>query len=172
MAMKLSIGVRWALRYTVAMSVTLTIFAIVIYTRVEHRINREAHLVAEIQSRDLLESLRTQSAEHAPDQVRTWLAGRMRRMVEESDPHLGLGVEYLDREGRRVLVAGALADAGVPVPVDLLRGERDASLRAVNLDGEDAHLLSVVAAPDGFLQVAVYTKRYAENLAHVRDVLL
>src|SRR3990172_6832734 len=122
MAMKLSIGVRWALRYTVAMSVTLTIFAIVIYTRVERRINREAHLVAEIQSRDLLESLRTQSAEHAPDQVRIWLDGRMRRMVEESDPHLGLGVEYLDREGRRGLVAGSLADAGGPGAGGPLRG--------------------------------------------------
>jgi heavy metal sensor kinase len=172
MAIKLSIGVRWALRYTVAMSVTLTIFAIVIYTRVERRINREAHLVAEIQSGDLLESLRTQTAEHTPDQVRAWLDGRTRRMVEESDPHLGLGVEYLDREGRRVLVAGSLTDARVPVPEDLLRGERDASLRAVNLDGEYAHLLSVVAAPGGFLQVAIHTKRYAENLAHVRDVLL
>ena len=31
---------------------------------------------------------------------------------------------------------------------------------------------NVVAAPDGFLQVAIHTKRYAENLAHVRDVLL
>jgi signal transduction histidine kinase len=32
--------------------------------------------------------------------------------------------------------------------------------------------VTVLAAPGGFLQVAIDTKRYAENLAHVRDVLL
>lgn len=172
MAIKLSIGVRWALRYTIAMGVTLTVFAVVIYNRVEHRINREAHLVTEIEARQLLDSLRTQTEEHPRADVLEWLAGRMQRMAEEADKDLGIGVEYLDDEGRSILAAGSLSSSHVPVPVDLLRGERDSSFRAVNLGGRYAHLVTVLSAPGGFLQVAIDTRRYAENVANVRDVLL
>ncbi len=170
--MQLSIGVRWALRYTVAMSVTLTLFALVVQAQVERRINREAHLVTEIQARELVDSLRTQLQEHPREEVMRWLAARAHRTVREAEPDLGLGIEYLDEQGRSLVAAGSLAGAGVPVPLDLREGGRRESLRAVNLGGEHAHLLSVMAAPGGFVQVAIDTRRYADNVDHVRDVLL
>jgi heavy metal sensor kinase len=172
MARRLSIGIRWALRYTVAMAVTLTVFAVVVYSQVELRINREARLVTEIHAQALLESLRSQHEEHPPERVRTWLAERLENTVRESAPDLDLGLQFVDASGEPVMAAGSLARARAPLPRDLLRGERSQSFRAVNLGGEHAHFVTVLAAPGGFLQVAIDTRRYAENIESVRDVLL
>jgi heavy metal sensor kinase len=172
MARRLSIGIRWALRYTVAMAVTLTVFAVVVYSQVERRINREARLVTEIHAQTLVESLRSQREEHPPERVREWLAERLANTVHESDPDLGLGIQVLDAAGEPVLAAGSLAQARLPLPRDVLRGRRSASFRAVNLGGEYAHFVSVLAAPEGFVQVAIDTTRYAENVGHVRQTFL
>jgi heavy metal sensor kinase len=172
MARRLSIGIRWALRYTVAMAVTLTAFAVVVYSQVERRINREARLVTEIHAQTLVESLRSQREEHSPERVREWLAERLANTVHESDPDLGLGIQVLDAAGEPVLAAGSLAQARLPLPRDVLRGRRSASFRAVNLGGEYAHFVSVLAAPEGFVQVAIDTTRYAENVGHVRQTFV
>jgi heavy metal sensor kinase len=172
MARRLSIGTRWALRYTVAMAVTLAVFAVVVYSQIEARINREARLVTEIHAQALLESLRGQTEEHPPERVREWLAERLANTVRESAPDLDLGLEYLDPRGEPVLAAGSLARVRTPLPQDLLRGEREHSFRAVNLGAPHAHIATALAAPGGFLRVAIDTRRYAENLAHVRDVFL
>lgn len=172
MATRLSIGVRWALRYTLAMSVTLAVFAGVVQFEVQRRINREARLVTNIEARSLVDSLRTQTDEHTPEQVRAWLAARFHREVETGDPDLGLGLEYLDSDGHSVVATGSLAGEELPVPHDLIRGEQTKNTRAVNLGGEYAHLVTVLAAPGGFLQVAIATRRYVENIEHFRDVLL
>jgi heavy metal sensor kinase len=169
--LRLSIGARWALRYTVAMSVTLAVFAVGVYAAVSRRINREAVLVTEIHARELVDSLRTQSEEHAREEVLAWMESRIARSVEEEAPDLALGIEYLDAQGRTICVAGSLAGAGVPIPLDVLNGKRASSTRAVNLDGEYAHLVTVMAAPGGYVQVAIGTRRYAANLAFVREVL-
>ena len=169
--MRLSIGARWTLRYAVALAITLSLFAGVLYAAVERRINREAHLVTEIHASELLESLRTQSQEHDRERVLAWLAERIDHTVRESDPDLRLGIQYTDERGVPVASAGSLAEEAPAIPQDVLRGERRSALRAVNLGGEHAHVVSVAAAPGGFLQVAIDTKRYAENLSYVRDVI-
>jgi heavy metal sensor kinase len=169
--LRVSIGVRWALRYAVALSITLTLFAGVVYVAVSRRINREAHLVTEIHASELVESLRTQSAEHERETVLAWVGERIERTVRESPPDLALGIQYLDERGEPIAAGGSLRDERLSVPGDLLRGERDSALRAVNLGGEHAHIVSVVRAPGGFVQVAIDTARYAENVAFVREVL-
>ena len=169
--MRLSIGARWTLRYAVAIAISLTLFAAVLYTAVARRINREAHLVTEIHASELLESLRTQSQEHDRAAVLAWLRERIERTVRESDPDLALGIQYTDERGDVIASAGSLAGEALAVPQDLLLGERGEALRAVNLGGEHAHVVSVVAAPGGFLQVAIDTRRYVENVAAVREVI-
>jgi heavy metal sensor kinase len=169
--LRVSIGVRWALRYAVALSITLTLFAGVVYVAVSRRINREAHLVTEIHASELVESLRTQSEEHERAAVLAWVDERIERTVRESPPDLALGIQYLDERGEPIAAGGSLRDERLSVPGDLLRGERDAALRAVNLGGEHAHLVSVMRAPGGFVQVAIDTARYAGNVAFVREVL-
>jgi len=168
LARRLSIGARWTLRYAAAMAVTLAVFALFVQAEVERRINREAPLVTEIQARGLVDSLRTQTEEHGPERARDWLEARMAREVAESPPDLG--IEYLDAEGRSRIAVGSLAGEALPVPRDLVRGERDRATRAANLGGEHAHIVTVLPAPGGFLQVAIDTRRYAENVEHFRDV--
>jgi heavy metal sensor kinase len=169
--LRVSIGVRWALRYAVALSITLTLFAGVVYVAVSRRINREAHLVTEIHASELVESLRTQSREHDRAAVLAWVPERIENTVRESPPDLALGIQYLDERGELIAAAGSLKGERLSVPGDLLRGERDSGLRAVNLGGEHAHIVSVMRAPGGFVQVAIDTARYAENVAFVREVL-
>jgi heavy metal sensor kinase len=169
--LRLSIGVRWALRYAVALSITLTVFAAVVYVAVSRRINREAHLVTQIHASELVESLRTQSEEHSREAVLAWLPERIERTVRESPPDLALGIQVLDPRGVPIASAGSLREQPLSVPGDLLRGERDSALRAVNLGGQHAHIVSVMRAPGGFVQVAIDTARYAENVAFVREVL-
>jgi heavy metal sensor kinase len=169
--LRLSIGARWTLRYALALAVSLALFAATLYTAVARRINREAHLVTEIHASELLESLRTQSEEHPREAVLAWLRERIARTVRESPPDLGLGIQYTDAQGAVLAAAGSLAEERLAIPQDVLRGERSEALRAVNLGGEHAHVVSVVAAPGGFLQVAIDSRRYAENVAAVRDVI-
>jgi two-component system OmpR family sensor kinase len=169
--LRLSIGARWTLRYAVALAISLGLFAAVLHVAVSRRINREAYLVTEIHASELLESLRTQSQEHDRELVLTWLGQRIERTVRESAPDLDLGIQYTDEHGLVIASAGSLARERLPIPQDVLRGQRREALRAVNLGGEHAHVVSVVAAPGGFLQVAIDTKRYAENVAFVREVI-
>jgi two-component system OmpR family sensor kinase len=169
--LRLSIGARWTLRYAIALAISLALFAAVLYTAVARRINREAHLVTEIHASELLESLRSQSQEHERAAVLAWLRERIERTVRESDPDLALGIQYTDERGELIAAAGSLAGETLAVPQDLLRGERVEALRAVNLGGDYAHVVSVVAAPGGFLQVAIDSRRYAENVAAVREVI-
>jgi heavy metal sensor kinase len=169
--LRVSIGVRWALRYAVALSITLTLFAAVVYVAVSRRINREAHLVTEIHASELVESLRTQSEEHERAAVLVWLEERIERTVRESPSDLALGIQVLDERGEPIAASGSLRGERLAVPGDLLRGERDSALRAVNLGGEHAHMVSVMRAPGGFVQVAIDTARYVENVAFVREVL-
>jgi two-component system OmpR family sensor kinase len=115
--------------------------------------------------------LRTQSQEHDRAAVLAWLRERIERTVRESDPDLALGIQYTDERGEVIASAGSLAGEALAVPQDLLLGERGEALRAVNLGGEHAHVVSVLAAPGGFLQVAIDTRRYAENVAAVREVI-
>jgi len=169
--LRLSIGARWTLRYAVALSITLTLFAAVVYAAVSRRINREAYLVTEIHASELLESLRTQSEEHDRETVLAWISERMERTVRESPPDLGLGIQYLDAKGELIASAGSLRDRRLGLPEDLLREERESALRAVNLGGEHAHVVTVMRAPGGFVQVAIDTARYTENVDFVREVL-
>jgi two-component system OmpR family sensor kinase len=169
--LRLSIGARLTLRYAIALTFSLGLFAAVLYAAVSRRINREAHLVTEIHASELLESLRTQSEEHGREQVLEWLRQRIERTVRESAPDLDLGIEYTDEGGATIAASGSLAGEALAIPEDVLRGRRRSALRAVNLGGEHAHVVSVVAAPGGFLQVAIDTRRYAENLAFVREVI-
>jgi heavy metal sensor kinase len=169
--LQLSIGARWTLRYALALAISLGLFAAVLYAAVSRRINREAHLVTEIHASELLESLRSQTEEHDRASVLVWLDDRIRRTVRESAPDLDLGIQYTDERGATITAAGSLEGEELPIPQDVLRGQRRSALRAVNLGGEYAHVVSVVAAPGGFLQVAIDTRRYAENVAFVRDVI-
>lgn len=168
----LSLGAKLALRYTAAMAVTVTVFAAVVYKQVESRINRDAALLLEVRLQDLVDAIGSQSAEHKPEHVRAWLESHIAESVAHAEPTLGLGIEFLDAEGRSVIVGGSLAGQELPLSRALLDGRRDSSLRAVNLGGRYAHLAAAAPVEGGFARVAIDTTRYAENIASIRRIFL
>lgn len=169
---RLSIGAKLALRYTAALAITVSVVAAFVYAQVAHRINRDALLLIEMQTEDLAETYASQRAQHAPDEVLAWMRGHAERVVERADPSLRLGVALFSASGDSVLAAGSLAREGAPLSRALLQGKVESQVRAVNLGEEYAFLSMAIRVPDGFLQVAVNTQRYAENVAHIRDVFL
>lgn len=170
MARALSIGSRLALRYTAAMAVTTTVFAVAVYQQVAHRINREADLLLEVQLHDLVDAYESQAREHPRDHVLTWLREHVDNAIAHSDPDLGLGLELLDASGTSLVAGGSLTGSELPLPQTLLDGRVDQSVRAVNLSDRFAHLAAAVPVTGGFIRVALDTTRYAENVASVRRI--
>jgi len=169
---RLSIGAKLALRYTAVMSVTLTVVALFVYTQVEHRVNREAKLLLQVQAADLIEALASQRREHAEDVVLAWLDDHAHRIAEHADPSLKLGIEFRSESGERVLAAGSLTGVDLPIPRTILDGEQPSQLRAVNLGDEFAFLSIATRVPGGILRLVMNTERYADNIDHIRDVFL
>lgn len=169
---RLSIGAKLALRYTAALAITVSVVAAFVYAQIEHRMNRDALLLLEVQTEDLAETYESQRAQHPPDEVLAWMRGHAERVVERADPSLRLGVALLSASGEPVLATGSLAEASAPLSRAMLLGEVESQVRAVNLGGDYAFLSMAIRVPDGFLQVALDTRRYAENVAHIRDVFL
>lgn len=172
MGSRLSIGAKLTLRYTVALSITVTVVAAFVYAQVARRINRDAHLLLEVQAQDLAETYREQAEERSPEELLAWMDTHLQRVVRSSDPSLRIGAALASEGGEILLSAGSLRNVEVPLPRSLLDGERNASLRAVNLGGPFAYLSRAVRVPGGFVQMVMNTERYAENVEHIRDVFL
>jgi signal transduction histidine kinase len=167
-----SIGAKLTLRYTLAVSVTVTAVAIFVYLQVAHRINREARLLLELQAQELAHDFEAQAAEVGLDEAVAWMTTRAERLVKSSDPGLRLGIELVSRDGARLCAAGSLAEKAPPVSQAVLDGRRASLLRAVNVGEVRPHLSMAVGLSTGALQLTIDTERYAQNVRHVRDVLL
>ncbi len=169
---KLSFGVKLTLRYISVMFVTLSAFALFIYQEVERRINQNATLLLEMQAEDLANALHARALEYPRAPVQHWLEDHVAQKLHETDASLDLGIAWLDANGESIVRGGSLATETLPVPQSLLDGNETRSLRAVNLGGEYAFLAMQLRTREGFLQIAINSRRYAENLTHIRDTLL
>lgn len=170
MARPLSVGAKLALRYTAAMAVTVTVFAGVVFKQVEHRINREAHLLLEVRLQDVVDAFNSQAQEHPREHVLEWMRTQVQQSVARSEPALGLGLEFLDASGHSLIAGGSLTGQALPLSRALVDGRRNFSLRAVNLGGRYAHLAAAAPVDGGFVRVAIDTTRYAENVASIRRI--
>ena len=169
---RLSIGAKLTLRYTAAVSVTLTAVAVFVYAQVAHRINREARLLLEVQAQELAAGFAAQVTESSFEEAVSWMTTRMERSVRSADPGLKLGIELVSEQGERILGAGSLRVAAPPVSQAVLDGRRPRLLRAINLGEALPYLSMAVRVPGGAVQVAINTERYASNVRHIRDVFL
>jgi heavy metal sensor kinase len=167
----LSIGAKLALRYALATSATMTVLGAIVYGQIQHRINRQATLVLEVQSRDLADAIDSQLTEHPRDHVLGWFDQLVKQRIAESPADLGLGIELFDAGGGTLVEGGSLRGPGPPF-VPPPAGASDRSLRAVDLGGEHAHLLMTIPVAVGFVRVAIDTQRFARNVQEVRRVLL
>lgn len=166
----LSIGAKLALRYAIATAATITVLGVFVYGQIERRINRQATLVIEVQTSDLVDALDSQLREHSPEHAVAWFDEQARQRVSEVPRDLGLGIELRDAEGGLLTSAGSLAEESPPF-VTPPPGAKPA-LSAVDMGGDYAHLLMTRPATDYFVRVAIDTQRFARNVAEVRRVFL
>jgi len=169
---RLSIGAKLTLRYTAAMAVTLTVVAVFVYAQVARRVNREAQLLLEVETRDLAEAFRSRLDEGSWQEALASMDERMQQLVHSSDPSLGLGAELVSDAGEPLVQAGSLSGLTVPVSRSLLDGRRESMIRAVNLGDELAYLSMATRVPGGAIQLVISTERYAENIEQIREVFL
>ncbi len=169
---KLSIGAKLTLRYTAALTVTITVAALVVYTQVASRINREATLLIEVEGRGLADQFREQAAHDSSGAAAQWLKSRMGPIVGQIESDLDLGVDLIDRDGRTLLASGSLHRTPPPVSHHMLNGSREEFVRAVNVGGLHPYLLYATQVPGGVLRTMISTRRYAGNIQQIRDVFL
>jgi signal transduction histidine kinase len=158
--MRLSVGTRWTLRYSLAMLVTVVILALLVYDRVERRIQQDAELLLDLQVQEVLAALQRHGDE--PDRIEEWLDEK----VEVADRMVDLGVALFDERGRRVLAKGVLSQS--QVPVQPLREVRD--FHEVDLGRSYPHYVATVPVEDGTLQVAIYSRPFARRAGHIGRV--
>ncbi len=172
MPFSLSVGARWALRYTVAMAATLTVFAVVVYVVVAQHGERAAALVARAQAGELLAALEAQARYGSAPEYEAWCAEQIARRVAQADPELGLGIRLLRFDGRVRHDAGSLKGVQFALPEDVARGRAPLEVSTARLATSERFFIASTTAPAGFLQVAVSTRNWEEGLAVLRNVML
>ncbi|MCP4005784.1 MAG: HAMP domain-containing protein [bacterium] len=169
---RLSIGAKLTLRYTAAVSVTLSAVALFVYAQVAQRVNREAKLLIEVQTTELAQDFTSQVVAGDFESATRWMNERARQLARNTDPELALGVELVSDRGKRLVFAGSIDLRTPPVSQAVLDGRRQTLLRAVNI-GESRPYLSMAArVPGGAVRVLMNTERYANNVRNIRDVFL
>jgi signal transduction histidine kinase len=172
MRWRLSVGARWALRYTLAMAATLAVFALVVHAAAKQRSDQAAELLARTQASELLAELEAQARVGTAPEYEKWCDEQLARHVARSDPQLRLGIRLLGFDGHVRHDAGSLRGISVVLPADVARGGREMDVAAGRLGSAGRFFVASSIAPLGFLQVAVSTRPWSEGLAKLRNLML
>jgi signal transduction histidine kinase len=172
MPLRLSVGARWALRYTLAMAVTLVAFALVIQAVAKQRSDQAAALLARTQATELLAALEAQARVGTTAEYERWCGEQLARRAALGDPELALGFRLLAFDGRLRHEAGSLRGISVVLPPEVARGRAQLEVLAGRLGNAGRFFVASSTAPAGFLQVAVSTRHWTEGLAALRNVML
>ncbi len=172
MQLKLSVGARWALRYTLAMAATLAVFAVVIQAVAQQKSDQAAAMLARTQATELRATLETQARSGTAAEYEAWCAEHIARRVEQADAELGLGIRLLAFDGRTRHAAGSLRGIALALPPDVARGYAPLAVSSGALGATGRYFVASAAAPAGFLQVAVSTRHWVKGLAALRNVML
>lgn len=164
MKRRLSIGVQWTLRYTLALLVTVSIFGVYTYTQIATRTERDARLVLELQVNEV--------AVHAAADEPEALAATIERGIASADPGLKLGFALFDEAGELIVARGSLARYPTPLPAGVLRGVHLSATDEVDPGENYPYLVMAIRSPPGFVQGALYTRAFVRNAREVRDIYL
>jgi heavy metal sensor kinase len=165
-ARHLSVGAKWALRYAAVTFVTISLFAVYVYNRVERRVLRDAEFIAEIPTRNVIEAVRAHPGDVA--QINETVG----RQIAIADEDLRLGVQVFDEKGRILLAAGSLEQNPLPLPYRVLSGEAPSHIWSEDLGEDNDYYIVSARAPGGFVQTAIYGRRFARHLDFVLDGFL
>ncbi|MCP5066909.1 MAG: HAMP domain-containing protein [bacterium] len=161
---RVSIGVQWALRYTVALLVTVSVFGVFTYTQIARRTESDARLVLELQVNEV--------AVHAAAGEPDAMVETIERGIASADPELKLGFALFDTDGNLIVARGSLALYPTPLPEGVLAGEDQSGADQVEVGENYPYLVMAVRAPPGFVQGAIYTRPFVRNARDVRDIYL
>jgi heavy metal sensor kinase len=161
--LRLSIGAKWALRYAVATLITISLLAVFVYDRVERRIVRDAELIAKIPLRNISEAMKRN-----PGDIDLAIEV-INREVRAADGDLRLGIQFFDDRGRLLYARGGLEQQPLPLPRGVLSGRRPALSWQRELGGGRRWYVVSADAPGGFLQTAIYSRRFDKHAAYIRD---
>ncbi|MBW2240425.1 MAG: HAMP domain-containing protein [Deltaproteobacteria bacterium] len=161
---RISIGVQWALRYTLALLVTVSAFGIFTYTQIASRTESDARLVLELQVNEVA----VHAAAAEPDEMLETLE----RGIASADPELKLGFALFDGDGELVVARGSLARYPTPLPAGVLAGEDQSGANQVEVGENYPYLVMAIRAYPGFVQGALYTRPFVRNARDVRDIYL
>jgi heavy metal sensor kinase len=161
----LSIGAKWALRYAIVTTVSISLLGIYVYERVQRRIHRDAELIVEIPVRLIGESLR-----QTPDD-REAILEAMVRQVRVSDEDLRLGLELFDGSGRLVAAVGSLQGRPIPLTAALHEGA-EVDRWEVDLGDGDPYYVMGARQREGAVLAVVYARRFRKHLEYVADGMI
>ncbi len=160
---RLSIGAKWAFQYAVATLIAISLLAVYVYDRVERRIVRDAELIAQIPLRNISEAMKRN-----PGDIDLAIEV-INREVRAADGDLRMGVQFFDERGRLLYARGSLEQHPLPLPRSVLEGERNARSWQRHLSGGRRWYVVGARAPGGYLQTAIYSRRFDKHVAYIAD---
>jgi signal transduction histidine kinase len=160
----LSVGVRWAVQYAVAVFVTFTLLAGYTYGEMRDRVKRDAKLLLELQSAELSEAVGKALDARG--------LGAHAAMLTEAEPRLRLSIQVFDASGSLLAGSGKLATANAPLPSAVREGRSRSYFYELDLGEEYLHWAIASPVDQRFTQVAVYSEEFVRSLRHLRAVFL
>jgi heavy metal sensor kinase len=161
-----SIGTRWTLRYTAALLVTVSIFTAYTYSQVVRRTEGDAKLHLELQVKEVADAIRD-SWTSAPSVIET-----IQRNIAIAESDLKLGIQVFNRRGAVLLEGGSLAIHDLELSGELGNGGRDRVWYEADFGESYPYLVMEVPVRGGFVQGALYTRRFVRNARTIRDIYL
>jgi signal transduction histidine kinase len=162
--MRLSVGTRWTLRYSLAMLATVIVLAVMVFDRVERRFQQDAKLLLELQVNEVVAAL----DRHADDPAAfdTWLDEKLVGV----GPRLGLGVALYDAEGELRAAKGVLRIHPLPVTPEIAAVVEEEGFYPADLGRTYRHFVTAVPLRDGLLEVAIYGRPFTRRTDHIGRV--
>lgn len=162
---RLSVGAKWTLRFSMALLVAVSLFSLYTFHRIEQNIIEDAKLLLDLQLRQLAD------ADKSPSLDPHSLLESMERSVAVAQPDLKLGLQVFDANGELLLAKGSLDRYELGLPANAIAEQRRV---AREIDVGEAYSFLVIALPsqNGYVQGALYMRRFVRNARAVRDIYL
>jgi heavy metal sensor kinase len=165
MKWRLDIGARWAMRYTLALLVAVSVFGIFSYSQIVRRHERNARAMLEIQVKEIADAI--EGSRYDAEVV----ALTLQRSVTVAEDDYKLGLQVFDRKGRSVFAGGSLHKHPLDLPEEVFSG-RSQVWRETNFGDKYDYLVLAEPVPGGFVQGSLYTRKFVRNARDLRDIYL
>jgi heavy metal sensor kinase len=158
-------GAKWTLRYSAAILVTLAVYSMYAYTRIQQQAIHDGKLLLTLQAAELAGQIEQASGEieESVDFI---------SHVSAMDPHLKISVQIFDRDGRVRYASGVLAEREIDVPPDFAAGSQDSLFYEVDLGQEYRYWVLAVKDGGNVIQIGTYSREFVRPVRQLRFVLM